>query len=86
VRNLFRRQLTVPLANHDLLLEEYKDWEQQQGVQVGDDSDDLIGLPNGVALAYKKAVQMCRAREPYEAQIACETPVQGDLLQHYLVC
>jgi hypothetical protein len=86
VRSLFRRQLTVPLANHDLLLEEYKDWEQQQGVQVGDDSDDLIGLPNGVALAYKKAVQMCRAREPYEAQIGCETPVQGDLLQHYLVC
>jgi tetratricopeptide (TPR) repeat protein len=84
VRSLFRRQLTVPLANHNLLLEEYKDWEQQQGVQVGDDSDDLIGLPNGVALAYKKAVQMCRAREPYEAQIACETLVQGDLLQHYL--
>ena len=87
VRNLFHRQLTVPLADHAQTLEEYKKWEQEQaqGVQIGDENDELAGLPPRIAYAYQKAEQMSRARESLESNISSEKPVDGSLLQHYLV-
>lgn len=85
IRNLFHRQLRIPLADHAQTLEQYKDWEQEQGVQIGTDTDALSGLPGGVASAYKTADQMSKARVTYESNIATGKPVDGDLLQHYLV-
>lgn len=85
LRNLFHRQLRIPLADHAQTLEQYKDWEQEQGVQIGTENDDLSGLPGGVSSAYKKADQMSKARVVYESNISAEKPVDGDLLQHYLV-
>lgn len=82
---MFHRQLRVPLVDHAQTLEQYKDWEQQQGVQIGADNDDLSGLPGGVASAYKTAEQMSKARGLFENNITAEKPVDGDLLQHYLV-
>nr|XP_024368844.1 squamous cell carcinoma antigen recognized by T-cells 3-like isoform X2 [Physcomitrium patens] len=84
LRSLFHRQLRVPLVDHAQTLEQYKDWEQQQGVQIGADNDDLSGLPGGVASAYKTAEQMSKARGLFENNITAEKPVDGDLLQHYL--
>ena len=88
VRNLFHRQLTVPLADHAQILEEYKKWEQEQaqGVQIGDENDELAGLPSRIAYAYQKAEQMSTARDSLESNISPEKPVDGSLLQHYLVC
>lgn len=82
---MFHRQLRIPLADHTLILEQYKDWEQQQGVQIGTESDDLSGLPGGVSSAYKAADSMSKARVTYENNIGADKPVDGDLLQHYLV-
>ncbi|KAG0604876.1 hypothetical protein M758_9G015600 [Ceratodon purpureus] len=85
IRNLFHRQLRIPLADHAQTLEQYKDWEQNQDVQIGNENDDLSGLPGGVISAYKTADQMSKARVTYESNIGAEKPVDGDLLQHYLV-
>ena len=83
---MFHRQLRIPLADHALALEQYKDWEQEQGVKIGTENDDLSGLPGGVSSAYKTAEQMSKARVTYESNIGAGKPVDGDLLQHYLVC
>ncbi|CAM6111706.1 unnamed protein product [Calypogeia fissa] len=81
VRSLFRRQLTIPLGNLADTLQEYKEWEGQQGNHIG---DDLAGLPSHVGLAYKKALQLCSIRELHEGKIAKGQPGDAELLQHYL--
>jgi len=85
LRNLFHRQLRIPLADHAQTLEQYKDWEQEHGVHIGTENDDLSGLPGGVSSAYKTADQMSKARVTFESNIAAGKPVDADLLQHYLV-
>jgi hypothetical protein len=54
--------------------------------RIGTENDDLTGLPGGVVSAYKLADQMSKARVAYENNIGAGKPVDGDLLQHYLVC
>ena len=88
VRNLFYRQLTVPLADHAQTLEEYKKWEQEQlqGVEFSDENNEVASLPPRISYAYQKAEQMCRLREGLESNISAEKPLDGNLLRHYLVC
>lgn len=85
LRSLFHRQLRIPLADHAQILEQYKDWEQEQDVQIGTENDELFGLPGGVSSAYKTADQMSQARAVYENSIAAEKPADAYLLQHYMV-
>lgn len=88
VRNLFYRQLTVPLADHAQTLEEYKKWEQEQlqGGEITDENKEVASLPPRISYAYQKAEQMCRVREGLESNISAEKPLDGNLLHHYLVC
>ncbi|KAH7281483.1 hypothetical protein KP509_36G050300 [Ceratopteris richardii] len=84
VRSIFRRQLSVPSCDINTTLRDYIDWESKQGIQIGDDSDDLAGLPANVAASYRKAVQMCALREPLEEKISKEKPKDAELLQNFL--
>lgn len=85
IRNLYRRQLSVPLCNTTTTLIEYTEWESQQGIRIGDDSNELAGLPSNVATAYRKAVQMCGQRERLEEKISREKPKDMELLQNFLL-
>lgn len=84
IRNIFRRQLSIPAWDITLTLKEYINWESQQGVQIGDDADDLAGLPANIAATYKKAVQMCSLREPLEEKVSKEKLKDAGLLQNFL--
>lgn len=63
---------------------DYINWESQQGVQIGDDSDELAGLPANIAVAYKKALQMCSLREPLEETVSKDKTKDAGLLQNFL--
>lgn len=84
IRNLFRRQLSIPLKDIDSTLQDYKFWEEQQGVVIGNDVDHLAGLPSNVISAYKKALQMYNARAGYEEKVARGKHVDTELFQNYL--
>lgn len=84
IRNLFRRQLSVPLSDIDSTLQDYKFWEEQQGVVIGNDIDHLAGLPSNVISAYKKALQMYNARAGYEEKVARGKHADTELFQNYL--
>lgn len=86
IRNIYRRQLSVPSCNLTMTFRDYINWESQQGVQIGDDSDELAGLPANIAVAYKKALQMCSLREPLEETVSKDKPKDAGLLQNFLVC
>ncbi|XP_021751475.1 squamous cell carcinoma antigen recognized by T-cells 3-like isoform X2 [Chenopodium quinoa] len=70
VRNIFHRQLSVPLADMNSTLLAYKVWEVQQGNDLDVNSSDLEGISSHVASAYKKALEMCDARNILEEQIS----------------
>uniref|UniRef100_A0A0D6R1C0 RRM domain-containing protein n=1 Tax=Araucaria cunninghamii TaxID=56994 RepID=A0A0D6R1C0_ARACU len=84
IRNIFRRQLSVPLADIDLTLEDYKAWEQLQGNVIGDDTDPLAGMHSNVILAYRKAVEMYKSCADYEEKLAGAKGADADRLQNYL--
>ncbi|KAL2609096.1 hypothetical protein R1flu_027669 [Riccia fluitans] len=84
VRSLFHRHLTVPSAALAETMNEYKEWEMQEGVQIGDESDETAGLPSHVASAYRKALQMSASREPLEEKIANDPDGSAEQLQHYM--
>lgn len=84
IRTLFRRQLSVPLSDIDSTLQDYKFWEEQQGVVIGNDIDHLAGLPSNVISAYKKALQMYNARAGYEEKVARGKHADTELFQNYL--
>uniref|UniRef100_A0A803N661 RRM domain-containing protein n=1 Tax=Chenopodium quinoa TaxID=63459 RepID=A0A803N661_CHEQI len=70
VRNIFHRQLSVPLADMNSTLLAYKVWEVQQGIDLDVNSGDWEGISSHVASAYKKALEMCDARKILEEQIS----------------
>ncbi|KAK9678015.1 hypothetical protein RND81_11G182000 [Saponaria officinalis] len=69
VRNLYQRQLSVPLADMKSNLLAYKMWEVEQGNDLDVNSDDLNGISPHVASAYKKAMELYTARIDLEEQI-----------------
>lgn len=84
IRNLFRRQLSVPLSDIDPTLKDYMFWEEQKGTVIGNDTDHLAGLPSNVISAYKKALQMYNARADYEEKLAGGKHADAELFQNYL--
>lgn len=84
IRSLYRRQLSVPLSNSSRTLKDYGVWEIQEGNHIGDETDELAGMPSNVASAYRKALQMCTERERYEERVSKEKPKDAELLQNYL--
>ncbi|KAG6543702.1 hypothetical protein Mapa_014886 [Marchantia paleacea] len=84
IRSVFHRQLTVPAADLAETLKEFKEWEEEQGVHIGDESDELAGVPTHVASAYKKALLVSASREPLEDKIAKDQAGSTEQLQHYM--
>ncbi|KAH9287575.1 hypothetical protein KI387_031692, partial [Taxus chinensis] len=84
IRNIFRRQLSVPLVDMDATLEDYKAWEQQQGNVIRIDIEHLTGFPSIVIAAYRKAVEMYKSRADHEEKLAVGKNADTKQLQHYL--
>lgn len=84
IRNLFFRQLSVPLSNLRSTLLTYKAWEAEQGSTLGVDPNSLEGLPSNVASAYQKALDLLNARTHFEEQIARKDIPDDERLQKFM--
>lgn len=85
IRVLFHRQLSVPLADMESTLAEYKRWEAEQG-NANDPDSDFDGVPSNVVSAYKKANEMYNARKQYEDELMSNMGAsEADKLQVFLV-
>uniref|UniRef100_A0ACD5WV14 Uncharacterized protein n=1 Tax=Avena sativa TaxID=4498 RepID=A0ACD5WV14_AVESA len=83
IRVLFHRQLSVPLADIDSTLAEYKSWEAEEG--SGKDQDSQFkDVPPNVLSAYKKASEMYNTRKQYEDQLSDTTESETNKLQVFL--
>ncbi|CAN1352407.1 Squamous cell carcinoma antigen recognized by T-cells 3 [Linum perenne] len=83
IRNLFHRQLSVPLVNLESTLVAYKAWEVEQGSPLNAESCDLDGIAANVVTAYHKAMQMYNVRVEYEGQIVLNMS-DGEKLQRFM--
>lgn len=84
IRNLFHRQLSVPLADLSLTLLTYKAWEAEQGANLDVESSNLDGLSPHVASLYQKALDMMNARSHHENQISGKVAPESERLQHFM--
>jgi predicted PolB exonuclease-like 3'-5' exonuclease len=84
IRVLFHRQLSVPLADIESTLAEYKSWEAEEGSTKDQDSQ-FDDVPPNVLSAYKKASEMYNARKQYEDQLSDTTESEINKLQVFLV-
>ncbi|CAL1353115.1 unnamed protein product [Linum trigynum] len=84
VRILFHRQLSVPLVNLESTLLDYKAWEVEQGSTLNAESSDLDGVPTHVVSAYRKAMEIYKARVGLEEQIFKKGISQEEKLQHFM--
>lgn len=83
VRNIFHRQLSVPLEDMNSSLLAYKLWEVEHGNDLNVNSSDLEGISSHVASAYKKALEMYHARVNLEEQISKSDAPDTERLQLY---
>ncbi|WVZ95445.1 hypothetical protein U9M48_041209 [Paspalum notatum var. saurae] len=83
IRSLFHRQLSVPLADMESTLAEYKSWEAEQG-NANDPGDNFDGVPSNIISAYKKANDIYNERKQYENQISNAGLSEADKLQEFL--
>jgi squamous cell carcinoma antigen recognized by T-cells 3 len=84
IRALFHRQLSVPLADMESTLAEYKNWEAEQGNE-NDQSSEFDGVPSNVISAYKKANGMYNERKQYEDRLSNAGASEADKLQGFVV-
>ncbi|KAK4739542.1 hypothetical protein R3W88_003239 [Solanum pinnatisectum] len=84
IRNLFHRQLSVPLADLCSTLLTYKAWEAEQGANIDVDSSNLDGLSPQVASSYQKSLDMMNARTHLENQISHKVAPESERLQHFM--
>ncbi|CAI0376801.1 unnamed protein product [Linum tenue] len=84
VRILFHRQLSVPLVNLESTLLDYKAWEVEQGSTLNAESSDLDGVPTHVVSAYRKAMEIYKARVGLEEQIFKKGISEEEKLQHFM--
>ncbi|KAF0893563.1 hypothetical protein E2562_026979, partial [Oryza meyeriana var. granulata] len=82
IRVLFHRQLSVPLADMESILAEYKSWEAEQG-NANDPSSNFDGVPSNIVSAYKKATEMYNVRKQYEDQLSNADASDSDKLQEF---
>ncbi|KAL3515786.1 hypothetical protein ACH5RR_022688 [Cinchona calisaya] len=83
IRNLFFRQLSVPLASLRSTLLAYKAWEAEQGSILAVDSNSLDGLPSNIASAYQKALDLLNARTQFEEQITRKDVPDAERLSNF---
>ncbi|KAL0335321.1 UNVERIFIED_CONTAM: Squamous cell carcinoma antigen recognized by T-cells 3 [Sesamum radiatum] len=83
IRNLFHRQLSVPLADLKSTLLAYKAWEADHESSIDVNSEELEGLPSHVVSAYQKALEMLNARSHLEEQIS-KKDVDSEKLEEFM--
>ncbi|TVU43694.1 hypothetical protein EJB05_10182 [Eragrostis curvula] len=83
IRTLFHRQLSVPLADMEGTLDEYKRWEAEQG-NANDPGSEFDGVPSNVVSAYKKANALYNERKQYEDRLSNVVASEADKLQEFL--
>lgn len=77
IRSLFCRQLAIPLAGMESLMDSYMLWEAEQG----NAAEKLDDLSSNCASAYQKALEMFNVRVPYEDLLAKVNASDSDKLQ-----
>lgn len=83
IRTLFHRQLSVPLADMESTLTEYKSWEAEQG-NANDPGAYFDGVPSNVISAYKKANDIYNERKQYEDELSNSGISEAEKLQEFL--
>ncbi|KAK6159708.1 hypothetical protein DH2020_003089 [Rehmannia glutinosa] len=81
IRNLFHRQLSVPLADLKSTLLAYKAWEADHGSSIDVNSGELDGLSSHVVSVYQKALEMLNARAHLEEKIS-QKDIDSEKLQN----
>ncbi|KAJ9687748.1 hypothetical protein PVL29_016282 [Vitis rotundifolia] len=84
IRNIFHRQLSVPLANMRSTLLAFKAWEVEQGNVLDVNSSSMDGISSHVASAYQKAMDMYDARAHLEEQIVRQDISDSERHQQFL--
>ncbi|XP_024528014.1 squamous cell carcinoma antigen recognized by T-cells 3 isoform X1 [Selaginella moellendorffii] len=84
VESLFHRQLAVPLSNHASTLNDYIEWEREQGKTIGSLEDKFAGVDANVLAAYKKAESGWLECKVFENSLSGK-PADAELLQNYLI-
>ncbi|KAM7481993.1 hypothetical protein LguiB_006576 [Lonicera macranthoides] len=84
IRNIFHRQLSVPLKDLSTTLLTYKAWEAVQGSTLDINSSSLDGIPSHVVSSYQKALEMLNARAQLEEQISRRDVSDSERLQHFM--
>lgn len=85
IRNIFHRQLSIPLVDMESTLQAYKAWEAEQGTSQDVESCDVGKSFPHVATAYEKALDMYNARVNFEQQISRQDLSDTERLQQYMV-
>ncbi|KAK6159692.1 hypothetical protein DH2020_003073 [Rehmannia glutinosa] len=83
IRNLFHRQLSVPLADLKSTLLAYKAWEADHGSSIDVNSGELDGLSSHVVSVYQKALEMLNARAHLEEKIS-QKDIDSEKLQEFM--
>ncbi|XP_002527822.2 squamous cell carcinoma antigen recognized by T-cells 3 [Ricinus communis] len=84
IRNIFHRQLSVPLHNLRSTLLAYKAWEVEQGNVLDTESSYLDGISSHVASAYQKAMEMYNTRAQHEEQIYKQDISEQEKFQNFM--
>ncbi|KAL3620760.1 hypothetical protein CASFOL_035672 [Castilleja foliolosa] len=83
VRNLFHRQLSIPLADLKSTLLAYKAWEADNGSLNDVNNSEVDGLSSHVVSVYQKALEMLSARANFEENIS-KKDVDSEKLQDFM--
>ncbi|XP_026454194.1 squamous cell carcinoma antigen recognized by T-cells 3-like [Papaver somniferum] len=84
IRSLYQRQLSIPHADSESTLVAYTNWESLQQQQKTSNSAELEAIPSVVASAYKKAMEIYKARVYHEEQISKQDMSETERLKNYM--
>ncbi|KAF9690327.1 hypothetical protein SADUNF_Sadunf01G0184000 [Salix dunnii] len=84
IRNIFHRQLSVPLVNMRSTLLAYKAWEVEQGTDLDAKSSEVDGISSHLASAYQKAMEAYNARAQHEEQISMQNLSDTEKFQNFM--
>ncbi|KAI5593098.1 hypothetical protein BDE02_04G196500 [Populus trichocarpa] len=84
IRNIFHRQLSVPLVNLRSTLLAYKAWEVEQGIVLDAQSSEVDGISSHLASAYQKAMEAYNARAQHEEQISMQNISDTEKIQNFM--
>lgn len=84
MRNLFKRQLSIPLTDLKSTLVAYKAWESDLASLNDVNNRESDDLPSHVASVYQKALEMLNDRAHLEEKIS-KNSADSEKLQDFMV-